>query len=525
MTETATPLANDVILLQELITSLQKTNALLNQENKRLNDIVKSLLDHRFGRKSQKMPPGQYSLFDEPSIKEAEEDLDSADEQLTIPQHQRKKPGRGPLPKDLPRKIVIHDIPEADKICGCGCTMDQIGEETSEQLGIIPAKIYVIKHVRPKYACKLCQEGVKIALVPKLPIPRSIASPNLLANILVSKYEDHLPLYRQEKMWQRIGVDIPRATMSNWVFKCATLFIPLLTLLKKAIMSSDYAKADETPVTVLERDGLRGSFKGYMWVFTTGTPENKAVVFEYHPSREGKVAKDFLEGFKGVLQTDGYYGYNHFRGQEDVKSAGCMQHCRGKFVEVIKIANQKRTGAADMAVKFIQKLYVIEEHAKKNKLSTDEIYELRQEKSKPICDEFKVWLDDTRPRVPPESKLGEAITYAVNQWEMLILYLSDGKIEIDNNSTERLIKPFALGRRNWLFSGNEEGAEASAGIYSLRATCEVNDVEIYDYFCYVLTKIPYAETENDFLALLPYNCKEEVIKFRQNNYELTDNSS
>jgi transposase len=317
-------------------------------EIERLNETIKSLLNRSFGRKSEKVDP---SYFDEPSLEGCkEDDLTKADEELITVTYQPRKSGRKPLPEILTRKTITHDIPEPDKYCSCGAALELMGAEKSEQIGIIPAQVYVIEHVRPKYVCKCCETGFKIAPMPSLPIPKSIASSGLLAHMIVSKYEDHLPLYRQEKIWQRLGVEIPRASMSLWVFKCAALLSPLRDLLKRRIVCGNYAKADETPITVLEREGVRGSFNGYIWVFTSGLAENRSSVFEYHASREGKVAEHFFQGFKGVLQSDGYSGYNRLRAHADIQSAGCMQHCRRKFVEVLKISNQKPGAASQVKV-------------------------------------------------------------------------------------------------------------------------------------------------------------------------------
>lgn len=498
-------LPDDAATLKEMI-------VLLQEEIERLKEQAKLFLAHRFGRKSEKIHPGQLALqlFDEPCVAASDIDLADSDEELTIT-YKRKKSGRAALPKNLPRETITHDLSEAEKMCACGHELHCIGEEKSEQIDFVPAKIKVVEHVRPKYACRVCQEGVKIAPMPKLPIPKSIAAPGFLANLLVSKYQDHLPLYRQEQIWQRIGLDIPRATLSYMTLKVATLLSPLVDLLQNEIVASDYAKADETPVTVLEREGERGSFGGYMWVFTSGLTEKRAVVFQYHPTRAGKAAEAFFTNFKGYLQTDGYSGYLQFRTSDKIKSLGCLQHCRRKFVDVIKISEKKKSGAAYLAVQFIQKLYRLEEKAKQKNLSFEEMTQIRQAESVPIMNEFHAWLINIQPKVPPKSKLGDAIHYALNQWSTLVVYLSDGRLDIDNNSTERMIKPFALGRKNWLFSGNEKGACASAIIYSLLETAKANNLEPYAYFRYILTHLPYAQNDDERKILLPQYCDPNLI--------------
>jgi hypothetical protein len=338
--------------------------------------------------------------------------------------------------------------------------------------------------------------------MPKQPIPKSIASPGLLAYILVSKYCDHLPLYRQESIFKRIGIDMPRSTACEWTLRCGELLLPLVTLLKEKILSQDYVQVDETPVKTLKQDTKENRTNTYIWVIRTGPPQGiQAIVYEYHPTRSGSVAQGLFADFKGFLQSDGYSGYSPVHSDPNITALGCMAHARRKFVDIVKIS--KKSGAAQEAVSFIAKLYAIESEARKKKLPPDQIYELRKEKSKPILDKFKSWLIKTKDRTLPRSTMGGAVGYALNQWESLITYLQDGRLQIDNNSIERTIKPFKLGSKNWLFLGNRRGAEAAAAIYSLIETCKANDIEPYAYLRHTLTEIPKAQTRDDLLALLP----------------------
>jgi len=466
----------------------------------------------QFGRKSEKFDHrGQLPLFDEESSTEDEsKEIEAEDESITVAKHSRKKRGRRPLPSNLPREQVIHDLPEKEKICSCGHHLHRIGEDKSEKLDFIPARLKVIEHIRYKYGCRHCEEGVKTAQLPKQPIPKSIATPGLLAHVIVSKFVDHLPLYRQEKIFNRAGIDIPRATTCNWMMKCGELFMPLISLLKRNITTSTYAKADETPVTVLSKDGRKNSSSSYMWVFTTGNPGKKSIVFEYHPTRAGYVAEEFFNGFKGFLQTDAYSGYNAVLSNAGVTGLGCWAHARRPFNDIVKIS--KNSGAAHMALSFIQKLYAVEREAKNSKLSAEETLKLRQTKSKPILTKFKSWLDKTSLKVLSSSTIGKAINYTLNHWVSLNVYITDGNLDIDNNSTERAIKPFALGRSNWLFCGNERGAKNSAAIYSLVETCKANNIEPYAYFRYALALLPNADSESDFEKLLPQNCDTEKLQ-------------
>lgn len=481
---------------------LTEKHAKLTAEIERLNQIVALFKVRHYSRRAEKFPGQQELVFDEAEVDNEQEIIEAEEELITVSYERPKKPRRKPLPKDLPREQIIHDLPEEEKVCGCGEALHKIGEQKSEQIEIIPAQLKVIEHIRPKYGCRACEEGVKTAPMPKLPIPKSIASPGTLAHVLVAKFCDHLPLYRLEQIFKRIGIDIPRKTSSQWVLRCGELLLPLVELLKKQILATDYIKMDETPTRTLQQDKAKKTNTGYMWVLHTGPPnETQGIVFEYNATRRSEVADGLLKNFKGYLQTDAYAGYNHVKNQSHVIDVGCMAHCRRRFFDIVKIS--KKPGAAHTAVNFIAKLYAIEKIAKQRKLSYPQIKQLRQEKAVPILLSFKAWLDKNQPRTLPKSALGQAIAYACNHWQALIAYLQDGRIEIDNNAAERTIKPFKIGYKNWLFHGNERGAKASAVIYSLIETCKANKVEPYAYLREVLTKIPYANTEEDLVALLP----------------------
>ncbi len=476
--------------------TLQKMVVDYHFEIQRLREQVKLFQQKRFGRKSEKTDAQQLSLFDE-NI-ETEE---AASETVTIKNHVRKKQNRA-LPKSLPREQKIYDLEDSEKICACGHELHKIGDDKYEQLEYIPAQIKVIEHIKFKYACKSCEEGIKTASMPKQPIPKSIATPGLLAQTITAKYVDHLPLYRQESILTRIGVTLPRATMSNWIFKCSDLLTPLVDLLKTNIIEESYACADETTVNVLSEKENRTH--SYMWVFMAGPSGKQSVVFEYHPSRAGTIPTKFFEGFSGYLQTDAYQGYNGLCAKAEITSVGCWAHSRRKFFEITKIS--KKAGSAHIGVKFINSLYEIERKAKEQNLNFDQIKEIREEKSNPILEEFKIWLDKTISRVPPKSALGVALKYTINNWDVLNNYCLDGRISIDNNGIERMIKPFACGRKNWLFQGNTKGANASAILYSLVQTCKINKIDPYKYFRYVLTEFPNKKENEDLRKYLPQNC-------------------
>jgi len=518
-------------IASETVNGLKKIiDSFLRKEQGYLSEIdilkeqIRCLQDRLFGRKSEKRPfdDKQLSLFDPPEEHfPIAEELEKDDE-IVIPGHKRKKRGRKPIPENLPRIDVIHDIDDAAKQCECGCLKECIGEEVSEQLDIIPAKIQVIRNIRPKYACKNC-EGVEsdgptvaIARLPEQIIPKCIGTPGLIAFVITAKFVDALPFYRQEKQFQRIGVKISRAAMCSWVQKISESCGILFTMLKNEILSGPLIQIDETPVQVFKEPGKKNSSKSYMWIFRGGSSEHPGIIFEYHPTREGDVAAAFLNGYSGAVQTDGYSGYGFLDKKPTISHMGCWAHARRKFMDVIKAGGtnkdgKPRAGAADQALKYIRKLYKIEKEAKEMGLTGEDLVQEREAKAKPVLDEFKLWLDVKFEEVPPKSLLGKAIGYALNQWHRLIVYVETSHLTLDNNMAENTIRPFAIGRKNWLFCGTPEGATASAGMYSLIETAKANGLEPYWYLRFLFENLPKAMTEDDYKALLPQYLKPSQL--------------
>lgn len=486
-----------------------------------LSEIAR-LRHQLFGRKSEKSKainhptlPGFDQIFDEQPLDGEEADPEDTTLEETSddkPASQKKKTGRKPLPDHLPRERVVHDLDKSEQQCSCGHALHKIGEEISEQLDYIPAQVKVIQHVRYKYGCKSCEEGVKVAPAPSQPIPKSIATANLLAHVFVSKFDDHMPLYRQVEIWQRCGVDLNRATMSNWVIKAGVLCRPLVDLFRAQIINSPYAQADETTVTLLKQSQQRQ--KSYMWVYKTGygTP---CLVYDFQESREGKHATAFLDGFQGYLQGDAYSGYNEVSRQSGVTRVGCMAHARRKFVDVINMAPKKQ-GYAHQAVEKIKHLYEIEAHIQEQGLPPDKVKLYREQHVKPQLEQLKKWLDEIKPKTPPKGPLGRAISYALSHWAELTRYLDDGRLSIDNNACERAIKPFTVGRKNWLFMGNIKGAQSAAVLYSLIETAKVNGIGSYHYLRHVLETLPNLASDQ-LNQLLPWNCPEHL----QQTFKLT----
>ena len=508
---------NDLENLKKVAIDLNTKNHLYQSEIKILNEQIKSLQDKLFGSKTEKVhwDDNQLSLFD---IPEPECPILEEPEKITVPSHTRKKGGRKPLPENLPRIEVIHELTEEERQCGCGRLKTRSGQEVSEQLDIIPSKMQVIRNIRYKYACKNC-EGVEddgptisIARMPEQMIPKSMATPGLLAHILVAKFADALPFYRQEKQFVRIGVELSRSTMCNWAIKVAQVCEIMLGFMQAHILNGLVINIDETTVQVLK---VEKRSKCYMWVFKGGTPDKPVIMFQYHPTRSGDVASQFLNGYQGIVQTDGYAGYNFLDTKIGIIHVACWVHSRRKFTDVVKaLGRQKGTpssGNAGAALKYISKLYKIEKQAREQELSADDLYKVRQEKAVPILNEFKKWLDAKVDKAAPKSLLGKAIGYTLGQWHRLILYVEDGNVGPDNNVVENAIRPFVIGRKNWLFNCTTEGANASACIYTLIETAKANGLEPYWYLKYLFENLPEAMTADEFIALMPQNIDKTML--------------
>jgi transposase len=493
-------LKNIILHLNKSLHQTQGEVASYREKYAALLEEIRLAKQHRFAPRSEKNIL-QSDLFDEAGIELPEEVKEQLADDVEVKSHIRKKrPIRRPLPDYLPREVVLHDISEADKICSCGEHLVRIGEEISEQLKYIPAQISVIKHVRPKYACKPCQENIKIAKMPILLLPKSIATPELIAHVIISKYCDHLPLYRQEGIWERMEIDMPRSSLCGWVLKTSQLCEPLVRLLRKIIAAGEYTQADETTVQVLNEIGRDNRTKSYMWCYRGGG-DQPCLVYEYQETRGGYHAQQFLAGFNGYLQTDAFSGYNWAHDTKGIIPVGCHAHARRPFAELAK--THKTPGLAHEALKFYRKLYAIEDKARDNQFTPEARYQFRQEKSVPILTAFKKWLDHHLTKTSEQGAIGKAIRYCLSNWVELNNYLKDGRIEIDNNLIENAIRPFALGRKNWLFNGSPAGAKAGAIFYSLIETCKANNIEPYQYLCAMLNRIRECVTEDDYRKLLP----------------------
>jgi transposase len=497
---------------QERITELENLLAQKEAKIAFLEEQFRLAQQKQFGASSEGHP-GQGELFNE-----AEAELEQPEPEEKPTEYTRKKPKRKPLPKDLPREVVVHDIPEEDKVCAC-CNgeLHKIGEDTSEKLEFIPAQVKVIEHVRPKYACRACekdgtQNKIKQAPVPVSIIPKGYATPSLLSQIITSKYQYGLPLYRQEAMFKQYGIDLSRKTMAEWMIKSQLALQILYERLRELLLQQSVIQADETTLKVI------GEAKTtcYMWLYCSGTDSPRTnprdgsipniVLYDYQNSRRGQCAADFLDGYSGYLQVDGYKGYT----KTQATLVACMAHARRKFVEAQTAQPKGKTGKANWALNHIQKLYRIETKIKGE--TTEEKHRIRQAEALPLLIQFKDWLDKSAEQVPPKTALGKALAYSLNQWPKLIRYIEDGNLSIDNNRAERAIKPFVIGRKNWLFSNTANGANASATLYSIIETAKANGLVAFDYLNKLLSEIPVLKPEDTIDHLLPWNISLAITK-------------
>ncbi len=477
-------------------------------------ELIRILQKRLFGASADRIsePKG---LFNEIEFESVPEDIDSSSQQepTNVEGHTRKKPKRKPLPEYLPRKEIIYDLSAEERICAC-CNqeMHKIGEVISEQLDLIPAHIEVLRHTRIKYACAGCESSIKKAPMPKQAIPKSNAGPGLLAHLVISKYQDALPLYRQEEILKRIGIDLSRGVMASWMIKIADLVQPLLNLMFEDLLSGDVINCDETRVRVLKRNGCKVKGNSFMWVMGNWQDDRSIVLFEYDPTRHSSVPLRLFSEFEGYLQVDGYDAYNAVTKNYPIKRVGCFAHLRRKFIDCINSLQQKhrKKHSGFEAIDFIKKLYVLEDKIKN--ATIDEKKEARKIEAIPILDNFRLWITQKILEIPPKSGYGRALAYANNEWVYLIRYVEHGALRPDNNLAENAIRPFVIGRKNWLFSDTEKGAKASAALYSLIETAKANGREPYAYMRQVIEKIPTAQSLQDFEALLPYKKSEPKPK-------------
>jgi len=476
-------LPDDIAALKELVRQLQEAFERSQHQIEKLEHRLQELLKARYGPRADRMDPAQLLLFARELLETPPAPEPEPQPEVQQPSRPRSNPhGRRSVSKDLRHERRVHDLTEEEIKCPCcGEPRTKIGEEVSHQYEFIPASVFVIDHVRPKYACKHCEGQVAIAEKPLQPIDRGLAGPGLLAQVIVSKYGDHLPLYRQEDILARHGVDIARSTMCGWMASCADLLTPLYDLMKKHILASKVIHTDDTPVPVQD-DQQDKTRTGRAWVYF-GDEAHRFTVFDYTPNRKRDGPAAFLEDYCGYLQADAFAGYDGIYATKLVTEVACWAHARRKFVDCQKSDPQR----AYVMVAMVRLLYDVEAEAKH--LDAQARAKLRQEKSLPILEKIKAWLDQEQAKVLPKSPIGEAMNYCLNNWEALRRYTEDGDLDIDNNAAENAIRMLALGRKNWLFYGSDRGGRTGAILSSFIASCKRHRLDPFAYLRDVLTRI------------------------------------
>jgi transposase len=499
--------------------NLKSANADLGTQVAELSAKVEWLMEQfrlaqrrRFGVSSEKSTDGeseQLNLFNEAEI--SSDVLVPEPELIEIEKHFRKRKNmvNGKLPEDLPVETVLHELPDDEQVCPeCDGKLHVMGTETlRRELKLIPAKAVIVEHIRNVYACRHCERdecGVPIikAAVSNPVIKGGFASAEAVAHIAVQKFVMGTPLYRQEQEWQRYGINLSRQTMSNWLIKATFDWLePIYDALREILCVRKVLHADETVLQVLHEPDKPPESKSYMWLYrTSGDTKNPIVLYEYQPDRKAKHPKAFLEKFSGYLHADGYEGYHDL--SDNIKVVGCFAHARRKFDEAIKGLSKKEQADSKAMIgkKFCDRLFELERDFAK--LTAEERFQKRQELSKPVFDEFYKWLESINP--PDKTVLHAAVVYMRNQREYLERYLEDGRLEISNNRAERSIKPFVIGRKNWLFANTPRGAKASAILYSIIETAKENGVNPYEYLTYVFKNAPNWDVRHNvnYLELL-----------------------
>ncbi|WP_245153833.1 IS66 family transposase [Allopusillimonas ginsengisoli] len=508
LAQTCQRLAEHEQLLAQRTETLAKKEALIVRKDQdiefkrativKLTHEIAVLRRFQFGKKSEQISGVQGSLLQETvsaDIAAIEEEL----KQLSgVPKttEAREQPKRMALPPQLPR-VDIHHEPDSTT-CVCGCQMKRVGEDVAEKLDYLPGVAQVERHVRGKWACRQCETLIQ-APVPAHVIDKGLATTGLLAHVLVAKYADHQPLYRQQKIFERAGVKLSTSTLADWVGVCGVRLQPLVDALREAILKHDVLHADETPVTMLRPDTGKTAHRAYLWAYAPGVFEDmKGVVYDFAPGRAGEHARAFLGEWCGSLVVDDYSGYKKGFAQ-GITEIGCMAHARRKFFD-LHVANQSQL--AKHAVNYIGELYGIERETQA--LDAHERWRIRQEKAKPIADQLHAWMLAQRLRVPDGSGTAKALDYSLKRWVALTRYLGDGRLPIDNNHIEQQIRPVALGRRNWLFAGSLRGGQRAAAVMSLIQSAKLNGHDPYAYLKDVLNHLPtYKASQID--QLLPHN--------------------
>ena len=470
-------------IISELLDTLKSKDRMIGQLEHRLDLLLQS----KYGKRSEKINPDELLPFIRDMFIKPQPQVEEPVETEKIEYTRKKKAGHGrnELPANLERQQKIYDLDESQKICDCcGEQLKHIGQETSEQLNYKPASLYVIEHIRYKYACQSCQDTIITADRDNYePIEKGLAAPGLLSQVITSKYGDHLPLYRMEDIFSRNGVKISRSTMCDWMAQSAQVVKPLYDLMKKRVLESKVIHTDDTPVKVQD-NSLNKCRQGRIWVYL-GDKNNPYAVYDYTPSRSREGPDKFLNHFEGYLQADAFGGYDGIYLTKPVKESLCNAHARRKFYDARKFDNL----ISHTALAYYKRLYAVEKKIKK--LSAEEKYDIRQKESVKIFQEFKNWLDSiTEAQALPKSPIRQAINYCLRNWDALVRYTEDGDLSIDNNAAERQMKQIAIGRKNWMFFGSDKGGDTAAVLFSMTHSAKRCGLNMFAYLEDVLTRLP-----------------------------------
>jgi len=471
----------------------------LATDHDRLQHQLRLLLKNRFGRKTEKIDPAQLRLFLEELRQAAEKDNAPApDATRPVVAHVRRKPiaprGKRPaLPDSLPRQVVRLEPAATERTCSCGTAKTCIGCETSQVLELVPAQFKVIVYERAKYACRTCEAGVVIAPPPAKPIDGGLPGFGLLADVLVKKYAEHLPLHRIRDIYRRHGPDLSVSTLADWVAAGAEGLEPIAAEIRRRVLASYVVQADDTPLTVLDSQKPGGSKRGFMWAYLG---DASWVAYDYRPTRAASGPCAFLGLRKGWVQADAAGAFDPLFALGRAKEAGCWSHARRYYVEALE--TDKR---AALAIAWIGQLFEVEREAADK--TPDERLALRRERSRPVVEELGRWIAETSKTTPPKSPLGKALYYAAHQWTPLTRFLEDGRLELHNNACERALRRIAVGRNNWMFAGSDAGGERAAVIYTVLGTCRLHDVDPWTWLKDALEKLASGWKQARIAELLP----------------------